>query len=605
MNNKFPHDLQDIIASHDTENAYLKFNDLCDSDGLEPALKVLVEAIRQHSHSWFERNVLFLRIFHLGHLAGLSADILSQLVDSVDLQSVETFERDLKRFLYEVTEADLKSKTSTLFYDFEKFDADHQELSRLGLKKRSVEFKIAVDSLLESHQALSEGEEIDLLEIWNTQQGFELLAGLHVSRYVSEREFKSVETALLGRPDASGDSQVEASGVDGNNGSADMKRDLVDGITRVLGGRSLMERRHPRWLAPDLDHIGNTVTAFGLTDTMLSRSILLDILSAVWLFPRGEEYSWVIRQRILRTFHPGISTDVSEGILKFIETVGCSEPITNTTASDCLSLALELATSANNPTQYRHVIRMLTCLSENKQSLKGHLAIGVLREHYLDQVIADLLGSSDLHSWLRRNRDTLLIEELKELILDAFRKGTEREPKTFDSWYDILRSFQKVDANGALLEVMHHMTLLEPGNVDRLNDYGTTLAGVGRYSEAINIFEKLMKEDPKKSGYINNLAFTEYLAGDYEHALQHSEKAIALPDADHHGWHTHGAALHALGRLDEAEKSYRKSIELKREHFDAWEDLIRLLEDMGRKEEAEKTRATYKSIRSRSFADIF
>ncbi len=594
-----------LILSNDLTESKSKFDSSLETEGLEKTLDALNGALQRYfPDSWFSRNVWFLSIFEKEHLSGISIDILDKVAELGNLQSYDAFEEVLSVFLYGIAEEQLHKGFSTLFYNFQQFDEEYRELAQFGLLMRKAEFLNVLENLPASFQDQPEDMQVDLMDIWHTHHGFDVLIHLGVSRYSEKSEIKMIMTALETCRNEISAKQVDELKIDTMSNEYVLKRELVHGMTKLLGGHALNVKRNMSWEPPDHVHTQDTVTALELVGGLISENTLLDILGAVWLFPKNSEEVWQIRHRILQRYDSMIDTDVFERILRFLNTLDCSDLISTKAAKTCLSSALQVCIRKDKNLVYSTLIKMLRCLSFNTDSARGHTAIEALREIYIDRIIGDLLGGSDLNSWLQRNREVLHIDDFRNLVLDAYQSDTRKDPTHFTRWISVLQHFEKIGMNKVILECRQHMVQIQPDDMGHLNDYGTELALIGRYAEASDIFEKLLEKYPDNSQYLNNLAFTVYMSGDCKNALKISQGIIERPDADYHTWHTYGAVLHCLKNYDEAEKAYRKSIEINREHFDAWDDLIRLLEDMKRSEEAEETRKTYKGVRSRSLVGM-
>jgi len=599
--------LGDIIYDHVKRNEFSeaksRLSDASEKIGRKDTIKALAEVLHRYSpHSWFRRNIVLLRIFEREHLAGIGTDILSKMTQMDMPESPSSVKKYVSGVLYSCAEKEIQEGCSTLFYDLEGFDDAHIELSQNGLRMRNARFANATERLMGSCCDSKDSPRIDLIEVWSTHIGFEILTNLGVDRYVERSKIEDIKTAVSARLKEieSEEVRIPESGLDYI--AQGKKIELLDRIIPVLGSRIITLEVDPTRFPPSTGNLKDAIDALHLMGGPIAESALLDILGAVWLFPKNSTTTWNQRKRILDYFsHRLSSTDVKK-IISFLNTLTCRTSVSNSIAADCISSAVYSCIEIDKEPVYPTLVRMLTCLSSNQDSVLAHVALEVLHKHCIDRVIHDLPRDSILTSWLKKNRKILHIEPLQQLVLEAYRQEMERDPEQFRRWTMVFRHFEKAELWDALAEIMNCMTIVKPEEIGFLSDYGTTLAHAGKYEAASRVFEKLLEQHPDNPSYLNNLAFTSYLSGAYDKALELSERAVKHPDADHHAWHTHGATLHALDRHEKAEKAYRKSIEVNREHFDAWEDLIRLLNDMGRHEEAEAAKSTYQNIRFHSFS---
>ena len=94
------------------------------------------------------------------------------------------------------------------------------------------------------------------------------------------------------------------------------------------------------------------------------------------------------------------------------------------------------------------------------------------------------------------------------------------------------------------------------------------------------------KTKPSKKQIINQ-AIQFHLEGNIPEALKYYQYYINQGFNDHRVFSNFGAILQGLGKLEEAEISYRKAIELKSDFADAHYNLGNILKDLGKSREAE------------------
>ena len=591
-------EMNDAFSSFDPIMVRNKFEELYTAVGPAKAMKTLVDVIRGcSSDSWFLQNVQLLSVFNCKHLSGISSGLLTQLPEVGPSLSIKELEEEVIRLFYEITQEQMELGESTLFFNFEKFDDKHAKITHLGLERRKIELMSAKESLIESLKHAKETDLIDLIQLWGTHHGFESLPQMHIGRYIEKSKIQPILEFLVTFESEFKESNKDDELVElGNN-----KLELVEGISSVFGGISLWTKRTERWHQPTLTEIRETVTSLDVIESTTMNNLLLETLAATWLFPKNSHDSWHIRSQILKIHQSQSNVEEYNMLITFLNSLDCSDNRPGKYSEKVLTTVLQKCIDFSMQDIYATTIKMLMCLGKNHDSVKSHIAIKFLKEYYIEKIIEDLIQGSRLNNWLDRNSECYHVDEFKTLVLDAFRKDTERDPERIKRWNDVRKAFNKLEIRDAPVEIAQHMHLQKPEDLGFLNDYAAALAEAGQLDEAKEIFERILKQNPSNAGYMNNLAFVIYLSGNCEKAMSLSEKAIALSGKDHHAWHTYGASLHCLGKFKEAEKAYRKSIECEREHLDAWEDLIRLLEEMKRYDEVEKEKASFAKVKSSMF----
>lgn len=589
-------ELVEAFNTFDLTKAQNKFEELHSSIGPVNAMETLTRTIRNlSSDSWFLQNIHLLSIFDCVHLSGINSDLLTQLPEFEASLTLRELKEVVIRSFYEITRKQIESGSSTLLFDFDKFDGDYADLVSFGLERRQIEFIETKSSFMESIQHEKDTALIDLNQLWITHYGFKSLAQLNIGRYIEKSKLQPLLDALNDV-----ESRISISNISGASlNFGDMKLKLVDGISNVLNGISLWTEHNENWQQPNLVQIRETITSLSVMEFAQMDNLFLEILAAVWLFPKNSQETWRTRYQILQIHQLKSNALEYDMLVKFLNTLDCSDIFPGEYCQNVLTMVLQHCIVLNKRDLYPTILKMLMCLGKNHNSVRSHIAIIFLSEHYIDQIIEDLMHRSGIKNWLDRNSESLHVDEFKTLVVDAFKKDTERDPDRFKLWYDLMKILTKLEIRDALVDITQHMHFMKPEDTGFLNDYGTSLAEAGNLDEAKRIFEGLVKQNPSDAGYINNLGYVICLSGNYEEALRLSKKAIAFSDCHHHAWHTYGAASHGLGKFQEAEKGYRKSIECEEKHLDAWEDLIRLLEEMKRFDEAEKEKARLAKVKSR------
>ncbi|WP_229008443.1 tetratricopeptide repeat protein [Methylophilus sp. Leaf408] len=108
----------------------------------------------------------------------------------------------------------------------------------------------------------------------------------------------------------------------------------------------------------------------------------------------------------------------------------------------------------------------------------------------------------------------------------------------------------------------------------------------GNVLEAKNIYLGLLSLYSNNTRLLNNLAIIEFQHGHFESGLDYVEKSLGIDSNQFAAYGNRGAALFALGRLDEAYLDYSKAITLNKNYAEAYYNLGILHEKSGRHEEA-------------------
>jgi tetratricopeptide (TPR) repeat protein len=132
------------------------------------------------------------------------------------------------------------------------------------------------------------------------------------------------------------------------------------------------------------------------------------------------------------------------------------------------------------------------------------------------------------------------------------------------------------------------METLVPANLfsegpDALVDQGLVHQQNGRLAEAESHYDCALAQEPRHIEALHLLGLVRHQTGRYLEAVELIQRAIALKASPCPVLLTNvGAALQESKRWDEAEESYRKAIQVKRDYLPAHENLCRLLPIRGK-----------------------
>jgi tetratricopeptide (TPR) repeat protein len=194
----------------------------------------------------------------------------------------------------------------------------------------------------------------------------------------------------------------------------------------------------------------------------------------------------------------------------------------------------------------------------NARRAQGALAAAI--EGYR-RVIALEPGLAEAH----RNLGSALLEAGDRAAIDSLRRAIELRPDFASAVTQLARA---LTAAGRGAEAIPHFErLLANGpSAELLNEYGTLLAGLGRYEQCVRCYRDALTRAPADARLHANLGHALHCLGDFRAAIEHCRRAIELeprlPEA-----HLHlGNSLLALNALYEADAAYRTGLEIAPDH---------------------------------------
>jgi len=126
---------------------------------------------------------------------------------------------------------------------------------------------------------------------------------------------------------------------------------------------------------------------------------------------------------------------------------------------------------------------------------------------------------------------------------------------------------------------------LNDNHTPSLSQLGDMLVQLGRYSEAIEYYDKMLAITPQSVEVMHNCALAMSKLGKFE-ALAMCDRALRLSPQRPELHHMRGSVLQSFGRLEEALGAYRQAITFNPQLFDAHNNMASVLRDLGRYEEA-------------------
>ncbi len=104
-------------------------------------------------------------------------------------------------------------------------------------------------------------------------------------------------------------------------------------------------------------------------------------------------------------------------------------------------------------------------------------------------------------------------------------------------------------------------TVLAPDNPDAFNNLGVAYMLAGDFERAGRALERSLAIEPRRGGY-SNYGSVQYYLGRYADAEKLFRKAIELAPSDHRLWGNLADTLRFAGRPEEAREAYRRALEL-------------------------------------------
>ena len=130
----------------------------------------------------------------------------------------------------------------------------------------------------------------------------------------------------------------------------------------------------------------------------------------------------------------------------------------------------------------------------------------------------------------------------------------------------------RMGENAEAIEILQTALELDPTNADNHNNLGLAYACLNQHERAIEAIKKAIEYKPKQFLFKNNLALQYRAIGDYENAVKNLTEAIELGEKPQL-WLNLGSIYGEMRDIDEAEKCYRRALDLDPEYPAAHVDL--------------------------------
>lgn len=184
-------------------------------------------------------------------------------------------------------------------------------------------------------------------------------------------------------------------------------------------------------------------------------------------------------------------------------------------------------------------------------------------EAYFHQAI--FVDSTYVDSWLNlaysyRQRDSL------DKCINIYKQSVNYMQNVIDTnriYFALGSAYEQSDQLHEAVDVFEKILETSPDHAPTLNYLGYMLADAGvRLEYALELIEKALAIAPNNGAYLDSYAWVHYRLGNFQLALSELEKAINQQIEDPVIYEHMGDVHKALGNRGEAEKFYKKALEL-------------------------------------------
>lgn len=174
----------------------------------------------------------------------------------------------------------------------------------------------------------------------------------------------------------------------------------------------------------------------------------------------------------------------------------------------------------------------------------------------------------------------------KEAVLE-YRSALKLAPNRGDVHFGLAEAYRALGEPEAAFWELQETLRLDPENRTARIYYATTLSLSSEadvLSEALRVAQSVVADDPENHAAWVALARAQRAQGNLEDALLSAESATQLAASEMEPWRQHGDVLRRLGRMKEAEVSFRRSTEVG-PGYESWVTYAQFLAGQGEREE--------------------
>ena len=169
----------------------------------------------------------------------------------------------------------------------------------------------------------------------------------------------------------------------------------------------------------------------------------------------------------------------------------------------------------------------------------------------------------------RFHQDLIMVEAqilsergLQEDVFDVLDANLEANSENIELLYYRAMTGQKFGRLDILERDLRAIIIKDPGNADALNALGYTLTDLtNRHEEALALIQRALAIKPNEAAFIDSLGWVLYRLKNFEEAVVHLRKALALYPNDEVAAHL-GEVLWVMGEHLEANQIWQKALEL-------------------------------------------
>ena len=151
---------------------------------------------------------------------------------------------------------------------------------------------------------------------------------------------------------------------------------------------------------------------------------------------------------------------------------------------------------------------------------------------------------------------------LEDEVFDFLDDAIMNDPENIELLYFRAMTGQRFGYLERLEEDLRTIIAIEPDNADAMNALGYTLTDqTDRHGEALVLIEKALAIKPDEAAFIDSMGWVQYRLHNYEVAIEHLRRALALFQNDEVAAHL-GEVLWVVGEKIEAIEIWNKALEL-------------------------------------------
>ena len=186
---------------------------------------------------------------------------------------------------------------------------------------------------------------------------------------------------------------------------------------------------------------------------------------------------------------------------------------------------------------------------------------------YLPLIILPLLvvGSEAINPWLRtkyylRQGNTLLDDKQAQASLTKFQQVIDLQRNSAAAWKGRGDALFTLGRYSGALEAYNKAIAIEPENIKTLNNKGKTLHQQGKFAEAITAYEQVITVDAENAPAWSGKGLALMSMQQPEQALESFEQAQQIKPDEPNFWLQKGIVLRALQRPQQANQFYQEAI---------------------------------------------